>query len=162
MIFFILSKFDIFYNYSYLEQEPPSTSRSFYPKDATPLLCTSTPNLTHVWLPWVCCTLLVVAPTPELLQRPCITQDGAQSAVRTPAPFSTTLRWRANNLQPLVQLWRDMLRSAESQNDGLHGWRSRTIARSAAGSPEIAISGPDMAGTAESPSQGTYSNIPNV
>jgi hypothetical protein len=67
----------------------------------------------HLWLPWVCCTLLVVAPTPELLQRPCITQDGAQSAVRTPAPFSTTLRWRANNLQPLVQLWRDRLRSAE-------------------------------------------------
>ena len=46
MNFFVLSKFDVLYNYSYLEQEPPSTSRSFYPRNATPLLCTSTPNLT--------------------------------------------------------------------------------------------------------------------
>ena len=44
---FLVPKFEVFYNYSYLEQEPPSTSRSFYPHNATPLLCTITPNLTQ-------------------------------------------------------------------------------------------------------------------
>ena len=99
------------------------------------------------------------APTSQLQQRPCGTQDGAVTTSVTPATLPSTLRTSADHSELILQPFKavqsvdrlGLVRVAVQDHCPLCSRQSRD-----------AISGPDDAVVAESPSQGIYHTIPNV